>query len=270
MTLKTIINTKEDFLSRCLVLSLMVHGVVWSFVPDPRSELVIAQNFERAPDRFVSVEVPASVPEKVAQPQPKADKPAANQPKPQRQRVKKRRVRRKSRRSAKRRPVRERTPKSQSPKVDEPQVVVQKVLAKEVQQANVETPSVTQVNKPVAQLVARIKLPGQQVKKRLTRGQLRGILKGYYRSLNVLMRKERSYPRSARRLGLEGTVLVQMVVNKKGEILDVKVARSSGHDLLDKAAIAQVQNIQRVPKIPHELNRPSMTFQIPFEYRLQS
>ena len=109
-----------------------------------------------------------------------------------------------------------------------------------------------------------------QVAQRISKKDLRGILRGYYKNLNSLMSARRDYPRSARRLGLEGTVLVEMVINHKGQILSVKLAQSSGHEVLDRAAIAQVHKIGRVPSIPSQIKRSSMTFRIPFEYRLQS
>ena len=109
-----------------------------------------------------------------------------------------------------------------------------------------------------------------QVAQRISKSALRGILRGYYKNLNSLMSTRRDYPRSARRLGLEGTVLVEMVINSKGRILSVKLAQSSGHEVLDQAAIAQVHKIGKVPSIPNQIKRNSMTFRIPFEYRLQS
>ena len=111
---------------------------------------------------------------------------------------------------------------------------------------------------------------GTQVAQRISKKDLRGILRGYYKNLNSLMSARRDYPRSARRLGLEGTVLVEMVINHEGQILSVKLIQSSGHEVLDRAAIAQVHKIGRVPSIPDQIKRSSMTFRIPFEYRLQS
>lgn len=110
----------------------------------------------------------------------------------------------------------------------------------------------------------------KKLAKRLTRNMLRKIKQGYYKSLHSLMKTKKSYPRSAKMLGLEGTVLIEMVINKQGQILSVTLAQSSGHKLLDQAAIAQVQKIGKVPNIPKEIPRRSLTFQIPFEYILQS
>lgn len=48
------------------------------------------------------------------------------------------------------------------------------------------------------------------------------------------------YPRNAQRLGLTGTVMLQVLVGVDGRPLDVSVVQSSGHRELDEAARAQV------------------------------
>ncbi|MCM2272604.1 MAG: energy transducer TonB [candidate division Zixibacteria bacterium] len=45
------------------------------------------------------------------------------------------------------------------------------------------------------------------------------------------------YPSIARQAGLEGTVIVKVLVDKNGAVRDAKVARSSGYAALDNAAI---------------------------------
>lgn len=49
-----------------------------------------------------------------------------------------------------------------------------------------------------------------------------------------------AYPRNAQRLGLTGTVMLQVLVGIDGRPLDVSVVQSSGHRELDEAARAQV------------------------------
>ena len=105
---------------------------------------------------------------------------------------------------------------------------------------------------------------------RLSKKKYRQLLRGYYSSLNHLMQSARAYPRGARRQGLEGIVMVEMVVEANGEISSVKLVRSSGHQILDKATLSQVQKMHHVPMIPKGLKKRSLIFRIPFEYRLQS
>lgn len=49
------------------------------------------------------------------------------------------------------------------------------------------------------------------------------------------------YPPLARRRGLEGTVQLDVLVNSRGGVHEVRLAGTSGHDLLDRAAMAAVQ-----------------------------
>jgi protein TonB len=50
------------------------------------------------------------------------------------------------------------------------------------------------------------------------------------------------YPLAARRQGIEGRVVVQAVVPPSGESAHVDVVRSSGHAVLDRAALAAIKN----------------------------
>ncbi len=59
-------------------------------------------------------------------------------------------------------------------------------------------------------------------------------------ALQYLVNPAPSYPRDALRDGLEGTVLLRVLVDEQGRPLEVHVERSSGHRLLDRAAREQV------------------------------
>lgn len=55
------------------------------------------------------------------------------------------------------------------------------------------------------------------------------------------------YPRAAIERGLEGDVVVLLSLDEDGAIAAAAVATSSGHALLDSAALAAVQRIGRLP-----------------------
>jgi protein TonB len=50
------------------------------------------------------------------------------------------------------------------------------------------------------------------------------------------------YPRTARALGLEGTVELNVLVDVGGRVRDLKLFKSSGHKMLDRAAMESVKN----------------------------
>lgn len=55
------------------------------------------------------------------------------------------------------------------------------------------------------------------------------------------LRKNLNYPSSARRIGIEGTVIVRFVINKDGSVQDVQVMRSIGGGC-DEEAIQVIEN----------------------------
>jgi protein TonB len=49
------------------------------------------------------------------------------------------------------------------------------------------------------------------------------------------------YPRKARRLGYEGIVMLKVLINENGRVDDLTVLKSSGHNVLDRAALSAVR-----------------------------
>lgn len=75
------------------------------------------------------------------------------------------------------------------------------------------------------------------------------------------------YPPSARRLGLEGTVIVRVLVTPAGAAEQVEVAQSSGVAMLDQAALNAVRHWLFVPA--RRGNRPTTALvDVPIRFRL--
>jgi len=55
------------------------------------------------------------------------------------------------------------------------------------------------------------------------------------------------YPAFARRMGMEGIVMLKVLVSSQGTALKIEVAHSSGYEILDKAAKEAVRNWRFVP-----------------------
>ena len=67
---------------------------------------------------------------------------------------------------------------------------------------------------------------------------------------NMLLRKVYGnirYPRSAVRRSIQGKLEIDITLNTDGEVLSVDVARSSGHGMLDDAAIRAASNAMDEP-----------------------
>lgn len=77
------------------------------------------------------------------------------------------------------------------------------------------------------------------------------------------------YPAIARRLGLEGTVTLAITVGKEGQALEVEVAESSGHDMLDNAAVSAIKKWRFIPGTKN--GEPVVqTLQTKWTYKLQN
>lgn len=55
------------------------------------------------------------------------------------------------------------------------------------------------------------------------------------------------YPEEAIQQGLEGEVLVLLLLNEHGEVVAARIEESSGHPLLDEAAVRAVRRLRALP-----------------------
>jgi periplasmic protein TonB len=56
---------------------------------------------------------------------------------------------------------------------------------------------------------------------------------------------ELDYPMQARRLGIQGSVVLQVLVDAEGRVTDAKLVTSSGSPILDQAALDGVKTSYR-------------------------
>jgi protein TonB len=73
---------------------------------------------------------------------------------------------------------------------------------------------------------------------------------------------EPSYPREAYLRKIEGTVVLIMIVNSEGIVTEVEVVQSSGHRLLDRAALAAARGYR------FEVGEGSMAVNKSFTFKL--
>jgi protein TonB len=82
------------------------------------------------------------------------------------------------------------------------------------------------------------------------------------RSANAALSRHLFYPPEAVSRGLEGNVILLLTLADDGRLLDADVARSSGHALLDQAALDAARRIGR-------LNGARRQILFPVNFRLQ-
>lgn len=72
----------------------------------------------------------------------------------------------------------------------------------------------------------------------------------YLQRLVPNIRGQYFYPQMARRLGLEGRVLVALEIDAQGKVVSVRLHRSSGHAPLDEGAVTALRRLSQLPP-PH-------------------
>jgi protein TonB len=98
---------------------------------------------------------------------------------------------------------------------------------------------------------------------------LGALRKGYIRSFSRAVRRDYKYPMAARRARLQGVVLLEITIDAQGNIIAVAVAKSSGYSALDKAAVASVRKVGKLPAPPAELGWKRKKIRLPFKYKLK-
>jgi len=81
--------------------------------------------------------------------------------------------------------------------------------------------------------------------------------------------QEPEYPPMSRRLGEQGSVILEVLIDAKGQVIDEKLIESSGHDRLDQAALAGVKtNYRFVPGTVDGAPQP-MWYRFKFTWKLR-
>lgn len=91
----------------------------------------------------------------------------------------------------------------------------------------------------------------------------------YRRQLAELFARRHEYPRVAAMRGWEGEVRVRLKVARKGNLLGVVLDRSSGYDVLDRHALAMVEDIGGLPALPEALAAGEIQVVVPINYKLR-
>ncbi len=77
-----------------------------------------------------------------------------------------------------------------------------------------------------------------------------------------------SYPNRARRKGYEGTVLLEVLVNRNGTVDDLRILASSGYAILDSSAVKSVKTWSFKPAKKGK-NTVDMWVQVPVRFKLE-
>lgn len=90
----------------------------------------------------------------------------------------------------------------------------------------------------------------------------------YTQTLSRHFKKTKKYPPMAQRLKLTGTVWILLEIQRDGTILHASVDKSSGHEILDDAALKAALNAVPIPPFPESVTAQTRKIRIPYKYAL--
>lgn len=138
------------------------------------------------------------------------------------------------------------------------------------QVADESTVSLLQRSLEIASLEAQLKEKRQAHAKRprkrqLTAASAKAVVDAYYLD-NWRERIERVgnqfYPQEARKQKLYGSLRMMVSVDATGDVLDIRILRSSGHKILDQAAVQIVRRASPFPAFPPEIEKDTDVLEI--------
>ena len=95
-----------------------------------------------------------------------------------------------------------------------------------------------------------------------------GNAKDYFALLMARLNHYKRYPKEAKKAKQQGIVELQFAFNRQGEILEKRIKTSSGHPLLDQAAMRMLDDAAPLPAPPDAIRRNRLVLVIPVDYSL--
>jgi TonB family protein len=95
------------------------------------------------------------------------------------------------------------------------------------------------------------------------------LAREFLAELRIELMSKKRYPLAAQRMGVTGAVAVSFAVMPDSTFTGVKVKRSSGHDILDVAALDTVRRLSGKLKRPVELGDNSLRTSVVLRYELE-
>lgn len=141
---------------------------------------------------------------------------------------------------------------------------IEKILAAEHGTENIREISKAELSTEIHKPGAPLKSVNKTVQKE--KGvSLPGTLQTAYPRYNLNVPPP--YPRLARKRGQEGTVVLQVLVNRQGRVDDLKIEVSSNFSMLDRAAVKAVQKWSFEPGMQGK-ERIAMWVKVPVTFKL--
>ena len=80
------------------------------------------------------------------------------------------------------------------------------------------------------------------------------------------LERHKEYPRVAQKRRQQGVVLLHIVLDRDGRVIEAHIQESSGYHLLDDAALAMLKRAQPLPPIPDDIREERLRFVVPVQF----
>lgn len=94
-------------------------------------------------------------------------------------------------------------------------------------------------------------------------------IQDWQKSVVIAIAKAKSYPKKARAQKIQGTVSVAFTLDAYGRLIGHAVKESSGWPILDAAALAIFDKIEKFPTPPNFLDETAFTLLVPINYSVK-
>ncbi len=111
-----------------------------------------------------------------------------------------------------------------------------------------------------------VKEPVSKGADRLTAQQEEALLKQYLEEVAAKINAAKRYPRSARRKGWEGTVVIKLYILPTGEVEKALLVNKSEYNVLNEAALQTIEKAQPFPQFYEDLTLQSITVNVPIQF----
>jgi len=100
-------------------------------------------------------------------------------------------------------------------------------------------------------------------------GPSRELLESYGRQISQALGRYKEYPPIAQLRGWQGSVMMRLRVAPSGRVIDAQLYASSGHEVLDRQALAMAGRTEQLPVPPDGLRGGEIDVLVPIAFRLQ-
>lgn len=98
--------------------------------------------------------------------------------------------------------------------------------------------------------------------------RLKDTLQRFTRTVRKMIEAKKKYPLTARKSMIEGRVGVKMTILRNGQLERTEIVESSGHAILDRAALESVRRSAPFPPLPKEAERKRIQINIYLVYKM--